>query len=233
MCVFLCRCRFKSCSLHRGRFVRNRTLSANDSAPTDLVVYPPRATDDWPYVYHRTHSIPRTYWTISTILLAMAVFLVGGVLEPGKISRWHFFFLGASFLLLETQLVSRLAPYFADSDSARVSREKPKRLGLYYGSLVVFLLGNYFFPGMRSHTEPAKLEFCSASLTQSNFFCRHHLHRVFSWACREICRLWGKYRRSCCRRIGTKCLVHLWHEGFTDLRCVLLRRIWLCGLPDG
>ena len=131
--------------------------------PLSLNGAPPRATDDWPYVYHRTHSIPRTYWTISAILLAMAVFLVGGVLEPGKISTWHFFFLGAGFLLLETQLVSRLALYFGTTwlvncvaltaillvlvlANLYVSREKPKRLGLYYGLLVVFLLGNYFFP---------------------------------------------------------------------------------------
>ncbi|MGA8309135.1 MAG: hypothetical protein WB755_03845 [Terriglobales bacterium] len=131
--------------------------------PLSLTGAPPRATDDWPYVYHRTHSIPRTYLTISLILLAMAIFLVGGVLELGKISTWHFFFLGAGFLLLETQLVSRLALYFGTTwlvncvaltaillvlvlANLYVSRRKPERLWPYYALLVLFLLGNYFFP---------------------------------------------------------------------------------------
>src|SRR5258708_7421912 len=80
--------------------------------PLDVTGAPPPTTDDWPYVYHRSHSIPRTYLTISLILLAMAIFLVRGTLKPGKASSWHFFFLGAGFLLLETQLISRLALYF-------------------------------------------------------------------------------------------------------------------------
>jgi SAM-dependent methyltransferase/uncharacterized membrane protein len=131
--------------------------------PLSLAGAPQRATDDWPYVYHRTHSIPRTYLTVSLILLAMAIYLVGGVLEPGKTSTWHFFFLGAGFLLLETQLVSRLALYFGTTwlvncvaltaillvlvvANLYVSQRKPRRLGPYYALLVLFLVGNYFFP---------------------------------------------------------------------------------------
>jgi hypothetical protein len=33
---------------------------------------PPSVTDDWPYVYHRGHTIPRTYLTGSLILLIIA-----------------------------------------------------------------------------------------------------------------------------------------------------------------
>jgi len=129
----------------------------------DLQGAPPPATDDWPYVYHRGHWIPRTYLTISLILLAIAIFLVRGTLEPGKASTWHFFFLGAGFLLLETQLVSRLALYFGTTwlvncvaltaillvlvgANFYVSRTSVDRLEPYYALLVLFLLGNYFFP---------------------------------------------------------------------------------------
>ena len=93
----------------------------------------------------------------------MAFFLVGDVLEPGKISTWHFFFLGAGFLLLETQLVSRLALYFGTTwlvncvaltaillvlvlANFYVSWRKPERLETYYGLLILGLLVNYFFP---------------------------------------------------------------------------------------
>lgn len=78
----------------------------------DLRQTPALTTDDWPYIYHRSHTIPRTYLTISLILLVIALVLTRGALEPGKASTWNFFFLGAGFLLLETQIVSRLALYF-------------------------------------------------------------------------------------------------------------------------
>jgi len=124
---------------------------------------PPPATDDWPYVYHRHHSIPQTYLTISLILLAMVVLLARGSLEPARVSTWQFFFLGAGFLLLETQLVSRLALYFGTTwlvncvaltaillvlvlANVYVSRRRLGRLEPYYALLVLFVLGNYFFP---------------------------------------------------------------------------------------
>jgi spermidine synthase len=78
----------------------------------DLHQAPPATTDDWPYVYHRGHTIPRTYLTISLILLGMAFFAARRAFEPAKVSTWNFFFLGAGFLLLETQMISRLALYF-------------------------------------------------------------------------------------------------------------------------
>jgi spermidine synthase len=73
---------------------------------------PPKATDDWPYVYHRRHSVPRAYLTISFILLAIVLLLARKTFDVTKMSTWTFFFLGAGFLLLETQMVSRLALYF-------------------------------------------------------------------------------------------------------------------------
>ena len=136
------------------------------SFPLELSGAPTPATDDWPYVYHRSHSIPRTYLTVSLLLLGMALFLVRGVLEPRQVSTWHFFFLGAGFLLLETQLISRLALYFGTTwlvncvaltaillvlvaANIYVTRSKPDHLGWYYVPLVVFLLINYFFPWHR------------------------------------------------------------------------------------
>jgi hypothetical protein len=131
--------------------------------PLSLEGAPSPATDDWPYVYHRARSIPRTYVTVSLILLAITLFLVRGTVTVGKLSTWHFAFLGAGFLLLETQLVSRLALYFGTTwlvncvaitailivlviANYYVDRIRPERLEPYLGALIVFLLGNYFFP---------------------------------------------------------------------------------------
>jgi spermidine synthase len=131
--------------------------------PLQTADSPPPATDDWPYVYHRSRSIPQTYLIVSLILLGMSVLLVRKSLRPRKISTWHFFFLGAGFFLLETQMISRLALYFGTTwlvtcvaltaillvlvlANLYVLHYRPRRLGLYYGLLVICLIAAYFFP---------------------------------------------------------------------------------------
>ena len=83
--------------------------------PLSLAGAPPPVTDDWPYVYHRSHNIPRTYLTVSLILMLIATVFTRRGFQPRKASTWTFFFLGAGFLLLETQLISRLALYFGST----------------------------------------------------------------------------------------------------------------------
>ncbi len=131
--------------------------------PLDSSGAPPMTTDDWPYVYHQSRSIPSTYLTISVILLAMVVLSARRVLEPAQVSTWRFFFLGAGFLLLETQLISRLALYFGTTwlvncvaltaillvllaANLYVARGRPSRFGRYYVLLVAFLIASYLFP---------------------------------------------------------------------------------------
>lgn len=127
---------------------------------------PEKPTDDWPYLYHRSRSIPRTYLTVSLVLLIMAILLAGRALEPRRISSWHFFLLGAGFLLLETQMISRIALYFGTTwilncvvltgillvlvgANFVVARWRPQRLSPYYTLLIVSLLCNYFFAWQR------------------------------------------------------------------------------------
>src|SRR5262249_10846439 len=124
---------------------------------------PATSTDDWPYLYHRSHSIPRTYLTVSIILLILALLSVGKAIDARQISTWHFFLLGAGFLSLETQMISRLALYFGTTWIVNsvvltgillvlvvanfvVQRRRPKELTLYYVLLVASLVANYFFP---------------------------------------------------------------------------------------
>jgi hypothetical protein len=129
----------------------------------------PKTTDDWPYVYHRSRTIPRTYLAVALILLVMAILLVRGVLEPKQVSTWSFFLLGAGFLLIETQLISRLALYFGTTwlvncvaltalllmlvvANIYVARIRPSRLVSYY----VLLL----FPGRGFPTGREPWVFC-------------------------------------------------------------------------
>jgi spermidine synthase len=136
------------------------------SFPLKLNSAPPAATDDWPYVYNRSRSIPGAYLTISLTMLAMAFLFVHGMFEPRRLSTWHFFFLGAGFLLLETQLISRLALYFGTTwlvncvaltaillmlvaANVYVARRRPRRLEPYYALLVGCLIANYLLPWHR------------------------------------------------------------------------------------
>lgn len=71
-----------------------------------------RTTDDWPYFYQRAPGLPAAVLIISAIL-ALVIWLALGRtgLHSGAV-RWHFFFLGAGFLLVEAQAVSKMALLF-------------------------------------------------------------------------------------------------------------------------
>lgn len=69
-------------------------------------------TDDWPYLYLETRSIPLLHYLLAGTLLALLAFCsrllsAGGSLLSWQRGQWHFFFLGAGFLLLEVQNISK------------------------------------------------------------------------------------------------------------------------------
>jgi hypothetical protein len=81
-------------------------------APAGEVIAP--ATDDRPFVYLKTPSIPTRYlWTLSLILLvsALGVRLAGGRFGAMR-GYLDLFFMGAGFLLLETKSVVQFALLF-------------------------------------------------------------------------------------------------------------------------
>ncbi len=124
---------------------------------------PEPASDDWPYMYNRDRSIPMTYMMVSLVLLVLSLFMVRkySVFSAKSISP---FLLGAGFLLMETQLVSRLGLYFGSTwivNSIAIStiliflmlanvflemHKKPLNTGAYTLCLAASLLANYAFP---------------------------------------------------------------------------------------
>jgi len=69
-------------------------------------------TDDWPYFYQHEPGLP-----ISVILISLAVLIICGrfLLQTGAergSGELHFLFLGAGFMLLEAQIVSKMALLF-------------------------------------------------------------------------------------------------------------------------
>jgi spermidine synthase len=70
-------------------------------------------TDDWPYLYHQGHWIPGIFYLLSVLVILLAAVFYFQIPEARtRVPSLFFFSMGAGFLLLETQVVSRLALYF-------------------------------------------------------------------------------------------------------------------------
>jgi spermidine synthase len=72
----------------------------------------PLTTDDWPYFYQRSPGLPLPVIVISAVLILLCVMLLRDTGAAANSMRWHFFFLGAGFMLLEAQIVSKMALLF-------------------------------------------------------------------------------------------------------------------------
>jgi spermidine synthase len=102
---------------------RLRRLIRNDLAVERFVeehpasLQPPQllSRDDWPYLYLEGRSIPRLHLSLSAILLLLFAGLFRGAIPRGKRLSLHFFFLGAAFLLLEFQNISKSALLFGST----------------------------------------------------------------------------------------------------------------------
>jgi spermidine synthase len=86
-----------------------RYLASHGNVPVQSAA---PTTDDWPYFYQHAPGLP-----ISVILVSIAVLIVFGwflrqtIGEGGGVDL-HFMFLGAGFMLLEAQIVSKMALLF-------------------------------------------------------------------------------------------------------------------------
>jgi spermidine synthase len=89
-------------------------VAAWDKSPATFAGTTPVATDDWPYLYLESPRIPLLYLLLAVVLVLLFV-RTARRLPPGTLPRptgrspWHFFLLGAAFMLLETQNVSKAA----------------------------------------------------------------------------------------------------------------------------
>jgi spermidine synthase len=73
----------------------------------------PETTDDWPYLYQRGRWIPGIFLVVAMLVLLLAAGMYWQIPEARtRVPSLFFFSMGAGFLLLETQVISRLALYF-------------------------------------------------------------------------------------------------------------------------
>jgi predicted RNA methylase len=103
-------------------------------------------TDDWPYIYLDRPRIPLLYFLLGglmALLLARSYrhWQAQGVVARWRRAHWHFFFLGAAFLLLEVQNISKAAVVLGNTWEVNAV--------IVSGVLVMILLANlvaYRFP---------------------------------------------------------------------------------------
>jgi SAM-dependent methyltransferase len=92
----------------------------------------PVTTDDWPYLYQQGRWIPSIFFSVSLLVVLLAGFLYWQIPEARRRPPSLFFFsMGAGFLLLETQVISRLALYFGTTWQVN---------GIVIGAILVALL---------------------------------------------------------------------------------------------
>jgi len=105
-------------------------------------------TDDWPYIYLQTPYIPMLYYLLAGLMVLLLIFCHKFLHTPLLISgwtrsNWHFFFLGAAFLLLEVQNISKASVVLGNTWEVNAV--------IVSGVLVMILLANLLaakFPRM-------------------------------------------------------------------------------------
>lgn len=120
-------------------------------------------TDDWPYLYLRRPMIPEMHLCFIGIIIFLFFLSKSFLLKKGNRLDFHFFFLGAAFLLLEFQNINKTALLFGSTwivnsinisailifillANLFVSLRKVRNLKIPYFLLLISLLFIFFVP---------------------------------------------------------------------------------------
>lgn len=120
-------------------------------------------TDDWPYLWLKTASIPKLHLLVTISLALISCIGARAVFGRKRTVDWQYFFLGAAFLLMEVHIISKLMLLFGSTwivnsfvisgilimilgANAYVNRMKINSLSPYYLALFCSLILTYLFP---------------------------------------------------------------------------------------
>lgn len=103
-------------------------------------------TDDWPYFYQRERGLSATVALISAVLIGLCWFFLKETGMTGRSILWHFFFLGAGFLLLEAQIVTKMALLFGTTWAVNA---------IVIGGLLVLIIAANVLVGFWPRISPA------------------------------------------------------------------------------
>jgi len=143
----------------------NSQFSFASPGKKEIAVLKP-STDDWPFIYLRKPTIPKIYVKALLIILALSIFLIYFALGKRKAINPHFFFLGAGFMLLETENIIKFSLLFGSTWLVNslvitaillvallavwaANRIKKLNYAFIYLLLFVFLAAGYMIPYSR------------------------------------------------------------------------------------
>jgi len=123
----------------------------------------PLAVDDWPYLYMKERKIPSVYWQVLLLLAAISLVAILWVFPEATRIDWHFFFLGAAFLLIEIKGITDVALLFGSTwivnsivissvlimillANLYISKVNISDIKIYYILLMASLLLSYLVP---------------------------------------------------------------------------------------
>lgn len=123
----------------------------------------PLTTDNWPFLYLRKQVVPAAYWQALLLIGVVCLALLFRTFPEALRPNWHFWFLGAAFLLIEFKSITEFALLFGTTwlvNSLAISgvllmsllanllvlRYPGINLRLVYALLFASLLLTYFFP---------------------------------------------------------------------------------------
>lgn len=123
----------------------------------------PLATDDWPYLYMRARRIPAAYWQVLLAAGLICCAMIARSFPEALRPNWHFWLLGAAFLLIEFKSITEFALLFGTTwlvnvlavsgvllmalgANIVVLKRRYVNLWLAYGLLFVSLVLTYAFP---------------------------------------------------------------------------------------
>ena len=72
----------------------------------------PLTTDDWPYLYLRSHTIPSGYIQTLLVIVLVCFVIIYRSFPEALNPDWHFWLLGAAFMLIEFKSITELALLF-------------------------------------------------------------------------------------------------------------------------
>ena len=138
-------------------------------------------TDDWPYLYLEKNRLPMMNICFIAILIMMLLISIKFILPKKEKVNWHFFFLGAAFLLIEFQNINKTALLFGSTwivNAINISailllillanvflmKRAKVNIKIVYGCLFVSLLAIYGIPLSTLNIFPPVLKMILASL---------------------------------------------------------------------
>jgi hypothetical protein len=151
--------------VRRGVLKAPKIANSFTAASMPSIVTEHLLTDDWPCLYVKSNQLDLTYFAVVVEVLAICAYFGRGLLLAKKSNRdWQLFLLGAAFILIELQAISRLSLLFGATWvtssivingilvmilAANFTVLLWQRLAsakLYYMLLFVTLLISYFLP---------------------------------------------------------------------------------------